>query len=148
MRQANLFYLSIALILSFTPLTTHALANDSSGNAISTPPGVLPVSPSTATTTPPIPVGVPSPTTVPSDATVPSATTPVDAKIGAYVKAKFSTDNRLIGQSITITVNDGAVTLNGEVDDRATADYAIGLARSIPGVTEVHSNLSLKNPLP
>ena len=40
-------------------------------------------------------------------------------------------------EAVTVAVEDGAVTLTGEVDLRSTADQVARLARQVPGVVEV-----------
>lgn len=64
-----------------------------------------------------------------------------DARLGTRVKTALVNDADLGPRIIEVRVNRGIVTLSGLVGSTAEADRAIGLARGIPGVSEVRSQL-------
>lgn len=64
-----------------------------------------------------------------------------DKKIYARLNSIFKEINTL--RNITIAVNNGIVTLNGEVDSKATQTKALQLARQVQGVVEVQDELSI-----
>ena len=66
-----------------------------------------------------------------------------DAAITAAVKAKFLADTAVSGLKIDVDTNDGVVTMNGMVDNKAEADRAMSLARESDGVKRVVNNLRI-----
>jgi hyperosmotically inducible protein len=70
-----------------------------------------------------------------------------DSDITEAVKNKLKTDERVSASEIEVETKDGIVTLKGEVDTQADADRAIQLARSIPEVKSVNSNLKVEEVL-
>lgn len=68
-----------------------------------------------------------------------------DAAITSSVKAKFAADPEVKAHEIDVDTVDGVVTLSGNIDDNATRDEAIQLARNTDGVRGVTDNLSIKS---
>lgn len=65
------------------------------------------------------------------------------------VQAKISQDPTFTGTNIAVTSQPGVViVLNGSVDSQTQVDAAISAARSVPGVVDVHSNLTVKGMAP
>jgi hyperosmotically inducible protein len=79
-----------------------------------------------------------------SDATDHSATVGAavsDTTITAKVKAKFATDDRLKGSDISVTTNNGVVTLSGSVATSDAKETADSLATNVSGVHRVNDQL-------
>ena len=72
------------------------------------------------------------------------ARTADDATITSAVKMKFARDETVKAFSINVDTKNGAVTLTGEVSSQAEANRAVSLARSVEGVKDVTSNLTVK----
>lgn len=64
-----------------------------------------------------------------------------DARLVARIKTALVNDAELGPRIVEVRVNRGVATLSGLVGSTAEADRAIGLARGIPGVSEVRSQL-------
>jgi osmotically-inducible protein OsmY len=64
-----------------------------------------------------------------------------DAAILTAVKSRLETTRGVMGEGINVDVDDGVVTLRGEVDSRAAAGDAIRLALDTRGVDRVISYL-------
>lgn len=77
--------------------------------------------------------------------TTPTAPGAVDASINSAYQSQLSADANLRSQSITATTQNGVVTLSGTVDTQAQADQAAQMARSLNGVQEVRSNITVRN---
>lgn len=69
---------------------------------------------------------------------------PGDSQIAESVKAKVSA----VAPSATLTVQDGVVTLSGEVPDEATKAAAAAATDGIKGVKSVVNNLTVPPPPP
>lgn len=67
-----------------------------------------------------------------------------DSTITAKVKAKFLTDPIVSFFAISVETFRGVVLLSGFVNTAEQRDRAIALAKEVPGVKEVHSNLVIK----
>jgi hyperosmotically inducible protein len=67
-----------------------------------------------------------------------------DAKITADIKTKFTDDGRLDAANINVNTKEGVVTLNGKVLGHEEENRAIEIARSVPGVTNVVSELEVE----
>jgi hyperosmotically inducible protein len=65
-----------------------------------------------------------------------------DTAITAQVKLKLATDSNIHASDITVTTIDGAVTLEGSVDDAAARSAAERTASSVTGVGRVYNQLS------
>jgi hyperosmotically inducible periplasmic protein len=65
-----------------------------------------------------------------------------DTAITAQVKAQLATDSSIKSSDITVTTNNGVVTLEGTVSDSAAKSAAERTARSVTGVTSVYNRLS------
>jgi hyperosmotically inducible periplasmic protein len=68
-----------------------------------------------------------------------------DASITTGVKAKLAMERDLESSDITVTTENGAVTLTGTVRDAATKNAAETAARSFAGVTSVSNRLSVQS---
>ena len=68
---------------------------------------------------------------------------PDDAKISGDIQNKFSQDSGLSGKQISVQTSNGAVTLEGSVDNDAQRDAASRQAASVPGVKQVINNLQV-----
>jgi len=76
-----------------------------------------------------------------------SAETPTpttDASITDALKASLSSDSQLTGERVAVTVNNGEVTLSGEVSTDAAHLQAYKLANEIPGVKKVNDLLQVR----
>lgn len=76
-----------------------------------------------------------------------------DSQIAAQIQSKIAADAALQGQQISVGVNNGAVTLSGNVTGQGSRELASNDAASIPGVKTVINNLvpqdgSMGNPPP
>ena len=67
-----------------------------------------------------------------------------DATITGTVKLKLAADTQLSAREINIDTADGVVTLNGRVASTELIDKAVEIAKSVPGVKEVKSNLEVQ----
>jgi hypothetical protein len=68
-----------------------------------------------------------------------------DARIHAVIKAKYVLDRDLYGDSnISISVDNGAVSLTGSVPSEDEISKAVGLAMDTDGVTVVTAKLTVK----
>jgi hypothetical protein len=72
--------------------------------------------------------------------------TPTDASISEAIKAGYYSDPQLANDRIDVAVNDGEVTLKGEVSSDAARLQATKLANETPGVRKVNDMLQLKPP--
>jgi hyperosmotically inducible protein len=66
-----------------------------------------------------------------------------DASITAAVKMKMADDPLVSASKIDVDTEDGNVTLNGTVKSAAEEQKAIDLAKSVDGVKNVKSNLTI-----
>jgi len=57
------------------------------------------------------------------------------------VKTKFATDNRLKGSDVSVTTNNGVVTLTGSAPNSTAKDAAESLASNISGVRSVNNQI-------
>ena len=69
-----------------------------------------------------------------------------DASITTGVKAKFVRDSQIDALDINVDTYEGVVTLHGHVPSRSAESRAVQLARSVKGVKNVRSKLSLVSP--
>lgn len=61
------------------------------------------------------------------------------------VQSKISQDPTFAGTNIAVTSQPGVIiVLNGSVDTQAQLDAALNAARSVPGVVDVRSNITVK----
>ena len=67
-----------------------------------------------------------------------------DARIRTEVSACLTEDWYVDGTEITVTVDNGEVTLNGVVENRAEKRLAEDCADSVDGVTDVHNHLRIR----
>lgn len=67
-----------------------------------------------------------------------------DATLTTKVKTALLSDSLTSLFRISVTSNQGIVTLNGTVDKAETIEHAIRLAKAVPGVKEVIAQISLK----
>jgi osmotically-inducible protein OsmY len=67
-----------------------------------------------------------------------------DNAIAAKVKSGLIADPQVKGMSVNVDVFKGVVQLSGFVDNPATAQKAVSIARSVEGVKEVRNNLTVK----
>src|SRR5437660_346724 len=68
---------------------------------------------------------------------------PDDAKISSDIKGKFSQDSGLSTKQLSVQASNGAVTLDGFVDNDAQRTAAALQAASVAGVKEVVNNLQV-----
>jgi osmotically-inducible protein OsmY len=66
-----------------------------------------------------------------------------DARTEAAVCRAFISDDALPAETINVAASDGAVTLRGSVDLPYQRDEAEAVARQVPGVSQVHNQLSV-----
>ncbi len=71
-------------------------------------------------------------------------TTPTDASITDTLKASVSSDSQLSSERIAVTVNNGEVTLSGEVSSDAAHLQAYKLANETAGVKKVNDLLQVR----
>jgi osmotically-inducible protein OsmY len=69
-----------------------------------------------------------------------------DARIWNEVSACLTEDWYVDGTEITVSVDDGEVTLDGVVENRAEKRLAEDCADSVPGVVDVHNHLRIRQP--
>lgn len=74
-----------------------------------------------------------------------NASTHSDSKIRQRLQNIFKELDAL--QNVTIKVNNGVVTLDGEVDSKATESKALQFAKQVEGVVEVENNLAINRSL-
>ena len=67
-----------------------------------------------------------------------------DATITGTVKLKLAADTQVSAREINIDTANGVVTLNGRVASTELIDRAVEIAKSVPGVKEVKSNLEVQ----
>lgn len=67
-----------------------------------------------------------------------------DATLTTKVKTALLSDGITSLFKISVTSNQGIVTLNGAVDKPETIDRAIRLATAVPGVKTVNAQMSVK----
>ena len=67
-----------------------------------------------------------------------------DARIRNEVSACLTDDWYVDGTEITVTVDNGEVTLDGVVENRAEKRLAEDCADSVPGVLDVHNHLRIR----
>lgn len=65
-----------------------------------------------------------------------------DAAITTKVKAKFATDDRLKGSDVSVTTNNGVVTLTGSASSSTAKEAAETLASNVSGVHRVNNQLA------
>jgi len=68
-----------------------------------------------------------------------------DATITAAIKLKFAGDDVVKASAIDIDTQNGQVTLKGTVGSRQEEQKAIQLAKTVDGVTQVRSSLTIKS---
>lgn len=68
----------------------------------------------------------------------------LDAEIVSNIYAKYAQDSALIGTDLTVSSQQGIIILEGNVTMQSQADEAIKVAKSIPGVSDVRSNIVIK----
>jgi hypothetical protein len=66
-----------------------------------------------------------------------------DSVITSDIKAKILTDSELKSLSISVSTNQGNVTLSGQVPNSAAEDRLIQMTKDVKGVKSVNSNLRL-----
>jgi hyperosmotically inducible protein len=68
-----------------------------------------------------------------------------DNSITASVQAKIAQDNSLSGTNVAVATQQGVVTLSGTVNSQAQANTVLNTAKSVAGVKDVKSNISVNN---
>jgi hyperosmotically inducible periplasmic protein len=66
-----------------------------------------------------------------------------NARITSEVKLKFAADDRVKALNIDVDTNNGVVSLTGAVNSKAELQKAIQLAKSVDGVKQVKSHLTI-----
>jgi len=69
-----------------------------------------------------------------------------DADIEAAVQARLARDPQLARAAVEVRVRDGVVHLRGRVGSARLRERAVRLARGVPGVRRVLSQLSVADP--
>jgi len=69
-----------------------------------------------------------------------------DASITTGVKTKYVKDSQIDALDINVDTYEGVVTLHGNVPSRSAESRALQLARSVKGVKNVRSKLTLVSP--
>ncbi len=64
-----------------------------------------------------------------------------DAKIATVIKTRLLMDTDISGFDIDVDVENGVVTLTGDVDSDAERDLAVEIAKNVSDVKDVESNL-------
>ena len=64
-----------------------------------------------------------------------------DREITLRVQSALYKDKRLSGLGLAVKANDGTVELRGRADSQSQADRAVQIARSVPGVKAVSSEI-------
>jgi len=64
-----------------------------------------------------------------------------DTAITGQVKTKFATDHRLKGSDVSVTTNNGVVTLTGSAPSSTAKDAAESLASNVSGVRSVNNQI-------
>lgn len=68
-----------------------------------------------------------------------------DSIITTKIKAKFAQDERVSAMDVKVdTDKDGVVVLSGTADNRAEAENAVSIAKSVEGVTKVHNRIKIE----
>lgn len=67
-----------------------------------------------------------------------------DAAAAAEIQSEISQSSELAGSNIMVTVQQGAVTLDGSTDTMAKVSEAEKIAGSVPGVKSVSSRITIK----
>lgn len=67
-----------------------------------------------------------------------------DAALTAQVKAALAADAGLRTFKLDVDSKQGSVTISGTVKDQETATLVVRAAQGVPGVTAVHSQLTIK----
>jgi osmotically-inducible protein OsmY len=62
---------------------------------------------------------------------------PSDSEVAAAVETALQEDKKLVSAQIDVTVDQGVVTLNGNVPSAPAFNRAISVARRVPGVKYV-----------
>jgi BON domain-containing protein len=68
---------------------------------------------------------------------------PSDAQVTSDIQSKLSADSGLQGKQLGVAVENGSVTLSGNVDTEAERDAAARYASSVTGVKQVVNNLTV-----
>jgi len=64
-----------------------------------------------------------------------------DTAITGQVKTRFATDHRLKGSDVSVTTNNGVVTLTGSAPNSTAKDAAESLASNVSGVRSVNNQI-------
>jgi len=72
------------------------------------------------------------------------ATNDADVKIVADITTRFAKEPALTGTSLSVTCVNGFVTISGNVTAQSQEDQAVIVAKSIPNVKGVTSNIDVK----
>lgn len=67
-----------------------------------------------------------------------------DGRIFTVLKSRLLMSGDVSGRDIEVEVDEGVVTLSGEVDTRSERDLAVEMARNTNGVADVRDNLSVR----
>ena len=67
-----------------------------------------------------------------------------DRRIWAEVCALMTDDSYLDASDITVEIEDGEITLTGEVENRAAKRLAESIAESVAGVADIHNRLRVR----
>ena len=64
-----------------------------------------------------------------------------DREIALRVQSALFKDKRLSGLGLSVKANEGTIELSGRADSQSQADRAIAVARAVPGVKTVTSEI-------
>jgi osmotically-inducible protein OsmY len=62
-----------------------------------------------------------------------------------FIQKKLFGDKDIAAMSIKVETNNGTVTLSGEADNKEQVNNAISIAKSVTGVIQVKSSVSIQN---
>ena len=67
-----------------------------------------------------------------------------DGRIFTVLKSRLLMSGDVSGRDIEVEVDEGVVTLSGEVENRSERDLAVEMARNTNGVADVRDNLTVR----
>ncbi|MCK4776788.1 MAG: BON domain-containing protein [Actinomycetia bacterium] len=68
---------------------------------------------------------------------------PIDNAIKASIQTSYSSDFKLRELSLSVSVENGIVTISGEVDNTDTLNKALSIAENVDGVSEVVNKITV-----
>ncbi len=124
--KTRLIFITLLLCYQLTGLAQTVPAGTQTTTVITTPAATQPLNTTVTTTT--VPIGV---------------STAEDDRIVVDIYRTYSSVSALIGTSLNAKSVNGIVTISGTVTSQSQADAAISAAKTVPGVKDVLSNISV-----